>query len=446
MTDRQYLLNSWLVVFSPTVQGCLKNNYTEFDFDKWEIWCQKSANAGANGIRILPYSPWSQDGGGVPIEKLWSPYILENGKWNLDKYNDLYFDTLTKMVAIAAEYNIKIWYSLFDNCQFHHGATEVSPWGNNVQGFNQYYDSLTYALKWTDKVFSVLGRRVFYEIINEGAKRDYPIKEAAEWNVAIFDRLIAKGVIEEEICWGAISAATYEGNGVWEDDRQKSLQTIILSTIKERPGKIQSYRSMHGVGVANEVLYNETFPASYCGEWALDWWGGNHTGKGFLSDDGVKNGSSQNDVKPNGTYRRPSPEEWYAVSKIILADDGDKINKYVIERLPSNMNPDVWIPTMESISKAYFERYGQWPVNYGKYPYTSECKVGETKSQICWDGSTIVTHTCEGGKWTPTENTCPEEPTDCKCIYYLNIHDTMLGIPNFLKCLFKKIPPYCKKK
>ncbi|MFA5031184.1 MAG: hypothetical protein WC495_06385 [Patescibacteria group bacterium] len=449
MADKQYLLNSWLVVFSPTVQGCLKNDYTEFDFDKWENWCQKSANAGANGIRILPYSPWSQEGGGVPIEKLWSPYILENGKWNLNKYNDKYFEILSQMVAVAAKYNLKIWYSLFDNAQFHHGSTEVSPWGNNVQGFDDYYDSLPYALKWTDKVFSVLGRKVFYEIINEGVKRNLPIKAAAEWNVEIFDRLLSKGVIEEEICWGASSAATYE-NGVWEEDRNNSLQTIILSTVKFRPGKIQSYRSMHNVGVYNEVKDGEIFPASYHGEWALNWWGGSHTGKGFLSDDGVANGASDNDIKPNGKYRRPSPEQWYNVAKLILKNDANKINKWVIERLPSNMNPDVWVPTMEAISKAYFEKYGVWPENYGKFPYIAECQTGEVKKSICWDGSEIITHTCVENKWVETGNTCPEQPEPpdqkCSCFHYLNIKDFLFGVPNFIKCLFGKLEPYCKEK
>lgn len=446
MAYKHDLLNSWLVVFSPTVQGCLKNDYTEFDYDKWEIWCQKSANSGANGIRILPYAPWSQEGGAVPINKLWSPNILENGKWNLDKWNETYFQTLVKMIEIASNYKLKIWFSLFDNCQWHHQAGGVTPWGNNTQRINGYYGSLPYALKWVDKVFSYIGTKVNYEIINEGEERQLSLKSAAEWIIAVFDHLIEKGVLPENVCWGPLPSSIYE-DGVWEQDREHDLAQHILS-ITERRDREQSnkvYRAMHGVGVADEVVKGETFPASYCGEWGLQWWGRNHSGKGFLSDDGVRNGANTQDREPNGIYTRPSGEQWYKVLMKVYDQDGNKAKKWVIERLPSNMNPDVWVPTLESLSKAYKDSYGTYPDNYGKFPYVAECQIGDVKKATCPNGEIITTHICVENKWQPTGNSCPEEPTDCKCIYYLNIRDFLFGIPNFIKCLFGKISPYCKK-
>jgi hypothetical protein len=88
---------------------------------------------------------------------------------------------------------------------------------------------------------------------------------------------------------------------------------------------------------------------------------------------------------------------------------------------------------------APWENKGKWTVPYVK----PECYIGEVKTETCWDGSTIITHTCENGKWVPTNTTCP--PQDCKCIYYLNIHDTLFGIPNFLKCITGNKDKYCKK-
>ena len=87
---------------------------------------------------------------------------------------------------------------------------------------------------------------------------------------------------------------------------------------------------------------------------------------------------------------------------------------------------------------------GRWVPTQNKCP-VPECKTGETKSITCWDGSEIITDTCQGGKWVPTQNKCPEQPTDCHCRYYLNVGDKFFGIDKFIKCLLKKIPPYCKK-
>jgi len=252
MADKHGILNSWLEVFSPTVMGCLTSDNQAVDLVKWREWCRSSADAGANGIRILPYAPWAYPSGAVPINKLWSPYLLDGGKWDLSKYNSAYFTALKQMVAIAREYNLDIWFSLFDNCQFHHGAEKVTPWGNNKQGINGYYGSLPYALKWTDKVLAVLGDTVKYELINEGELRNFP--GAPEWNVAVFDRLIAKGIDPANICWGALPSTIYK-DGIFQQDREHDLGQKILS-ITERRDRAQSnmvYRAMHGVGVANEV-------------------------------------------------------------------------------------------------------------------------------------------------------------------------------------------------
>jgi hypothetical protein len=373
MADKHGLLNSWLEVFSPTVMGCLAPDHKAFDMGKWREWLRSSGNAGANGGRILAYAPWAYPSGAVPIDKLWSPYRLDpvQRAWNLDLWNDAYFVTLRQMVAVAAEYNIRIWFSLFDNCQFHHGVTFSAPWGNNVQGFRDYYASLPYALKWVDKILSVLGDDVNYELINEGEPRG-DMAKAVKWNVAVFDRLIAGGIKPENICWGALPSSIYK-DGKFNQDREHDLAQQILS-VTERRDREQSnkvYRAMHGVGKADEIVNGKTFPASYCGEWALQWWGKAHSGKGFLSDDGVRNGSNILDRLPGGAYayQRPGAAEWYAVTMLILRADGGKVGKWIIERLPQNLDPAVQLPALaEGISKAYHDVYGVWPENYGKFP------------------------------------------------------------------------------
>jgi len=368
--DKHGILNSWLEVFSPTVMGCLTDDYTTVDYDKWETWCRETANAGGNGIRILPYSPWNYPSGAVPIERLFNPYLLDqmSGKWNLDRWNNVWFLALGEMVRIADLYNLKIWLALFDNCQTHHGCERVAPWWTNIQGVRGYYDDLPRALKFANEVVDLVGNRINYELINEGEERGNMVG-AVKWNVAVFDKLIAKGIKPETICWGALPSTIYEG-GKFEQDRPHDLAQQILS-ITERRDREQSnkvYRAMHGVGTANEVVNGEAFLASYCGEWALQWWGKGHSGKGFVSDDGVGNGNNKLDHLPNGNYQRPDAAEWYIVAKEFFENDGGKNGKWIVERLPQNIDPAVWIPTLMAISRAYKKIYGTWPENYAKFP------------------------------------------------------------------------------
>ena len=290
------------------------------------------------------------------------------GKWDLSRWNEEYFSTLLKMISIADRYNISIWFSLFDNCQDHHKCGHVTPWFNNVQGFNGYYASTDYSLKWIDKIVSLLGGRIKYELINEGEPRGN-MELAVKWNVAMFDRLIAAGIKPENICWGTVPYCTYKER-VFGQDGQHNLAQRIL-TVAESRNREQSnavWRAMHGVGKANEIINKETFVASYCGEWALQWWGGIHGSKGFVSDDGVKNGNNIHDILPGGNYRRPDAAEWYVVAKEFFRNDKKKAGKWAIERLPSNIDPAIWVPTLKAIASAYHDVYGMWPENYGKYP------------------------------------------------------------------------------
>jgi len=116
-----------------------------------------------------------------------------------------------------------------------------------------------------------------------------------------------------------------------------------------------------------------------------------------------------------------------------------------VETLPQSWDDDNGIVNFKAIAQAYRDEYGSFLYNTGKYPQPIlECKIGETKTETCWDGSTIITHTCEQGKWKATGNVCPVKPTDCKCIYYLGIRNSWFGIGNFFKCIFGKIEKYCK--
>lgn len=376
--DRQYLLNSYLPVFSP-VKGLVKDG--EFDIDGFAEYCRASADAGANGIRILPYAPWG-DNGPIQIDKLYCPYRLDivQRAWNLDLWDEGYFTALRRMVEIASEYNVTIWFSLFDNCQFHHGGQLISPWAVNVQGVSDYFfgdepepvkDKDTPSeraaklkaiekynadrgrvLRWVDKVHATVGNDALYPIGNELSVRPgTDIKAAARWAVAIFDRLLALGVPERNITLGAMPSATYLGNLTWKSNHAVNLQAQILTALKDRPGKIQAWRVMHNVGIADEKVNGEVFPASYCGEMALAWWGGNHEGEGFISDDGV--------------IPRPDATSIYNCALRFFQNDGNRQYKWAFEHCPKDYAD---FSHIRAISTAYRAKYGVWPENYEKFP------------------------------------------------------------------------------
>jgi hypothetical protein len=85
----------------------------------------------------------------------------------------------------------------------------------------------------------------------------------------------------------------------------------------------------------------------------------------------------------------------------------------VMERL---INLGTLLDNTLGVVNAYENRYGKLE-NHGKPvdPYVPpECKVGEVKREICWDGSEIITHVCGNDeKWVATGNVCPVKPPVC---------------------------------
>jgi hypothetical protein len=105
---------------------------------------------------------------------------------------------------------------------------------------------------------------------------------------------------------------------------------------------------------------------------------------------------------------------WMANAKSFLLPDGHP--KFGFEYIPKNPDRECTSQGVKAISEVYFEQFGEWPANYGKYPsdwvapVPPECQIGDVKKETCWDGSDRITHTCENGKWTPTGDACPPPP------------------------------------
>lgn len=469
MADRANLYVSWLGIFAtgwmPDKEGweggCMKD--MRLNEDQFKAFIHQARKYGANRCRIFPYeTKWVKS-----ADKMFSPYLWDSNfsKWDLDKYNEIYFEELDKIVEIAKLNNIRIMLSLFDNCQYHTAPGSnrnplMAPWQNNVQGFANYFVSFEYARRTAQKVYSRYGNTMEYEICNEFSQiKGYSPQDCGAWAAKLADFLIQSGCPERNICWGALPVGKFVGDK-WEVDTDRDLTVqasrYLSNMIDGRTGK--KYRetlpqaqdlilcTVHNIGIYPEDSDDE--------EKCVQMWGDARTRWFLASDDGQSKGDSVKNCEPDGTWRRGDYQQTYNTAKYILSKCGGVDGKTSLESLPSNTAPDAWLESIRGLADAYKNRYGKYPENYGTpdpvYPPPPECSVGEVKKETCWDGSEIITHTCENGKWVETGNTCPDQPEPpdqkCSCFYYLNIKDFLFGVPNFIKCIFGKIEKYCKDK
>jgi hypothetical protein len=299
--------------------------------------------------------------------------------WDLTRYNEAYFKALDKVVEIAEANNIRIMFSLFDNCQRHRTAQNrlYAPWMNNVQGIGLYIESINLSKAWVSKIVGRYGNRMDYEICNECVHWQ-GVAKTSQWLAAMADHLIRLGVPADRICWGAEPIGTYAANKFdIDEDNDLTVQACrLLSRMPDpyRPGKTYNDRRELGQLAAQDALWCTIhnigiFPKDRKDEdIAVQCWGDKRTRKYIASTDGQSAGSSTMDCEPDGTWRRGDATETYDTCKYLFAHDGNKTGKVTIELLPSNTNPAAWVPGLLGAVKAYKERYGVYPENWGKVP------------------------------------------------------------------------------
>jgi hypothetical protein len=408
----------------------LKKFYQNGILNEYELrkWIVKLANAGMNCIRINPIDIWN---GVNTIADVFSPYLLVGDRFDLNQWNPEYFKVWKRVFQICNEYAVTPVLEFTDNCQINGPWKVNSPWYTNLQNIYSFYgpEAYGYVKLWMQKCFAEFGFTIGYGECNEGTPNI----------VGLVDNVINPTFKEQWV--GDFKPAPFCYGACAEPGNTHSTLDILKGKASIAFGddiSLKIYRPSHGCKNVTDPHFT----------WPIDMWGQTHPIATGWSDDGVMDGDSLCDwTTYNGrTQTRPSAEAWKEMVKFAVTD---KWNDLLLWFEHSAKNQDDWgcqVNTFVAISSAIFEVNGYWPMNWNRWPEPTppECTIGQTKTITCWDGSVIITDTCEDGKWKPTGATCPEEPTDCKCIYYLNIHDSWLGIPNYIKCVLKKIPPYCK--
>jgi hypothetical protein len=117
------------------------------------------------------------------------------------------------------------------------------------------------------------------------------------------------------------------------------------------------YCTIHNVGVLKPDPKDERI--------AVQLWGGSHTRKAILSDDGQSAGHSALNCEQDGAWRRGNYAETFEAQKYLSDNDGGKPWRWIFESLPSNTSPPAWLDNVRAMAAAYHARFGTWPENRG---------------------------------------------------------------------------------
>ena len=280
----------WIVYGFLGGLGCpaLRFNYYNgtswvFDKTKYRAHLTAIADAGANAIRRMPDAgardnhPYGKKGQFCEYQ-----YVSESVGWDLDHFNEAYFDTLGEAILIENDLGLTTFQCFADNAVYHRATSKIySPWVSNNNGIDTVYDADAYPYfdALIDKYLSEFSSMdVVWAVGNEMDNSGFP----ALFNAVIVP-LVGTGVGKlnpDKLTYGSCSSSiTNTVRGYLADDATRN--KVIME--------------VHG------------WPASVYKSRFSPW---NDTGARMLfSDDGVSTGASACDKWEAGAA--PSAAEWY---------------------------------------------------------------------------------------------------------------------------------------
>jgi hypothetical protein len=460
MTDKMYFISSSMFsLMDPTMSVWDEEKQTwVLNEERWYNYCMDMANRGVNMFRWLGWSVWPNWSDSNGYKTNLTPFVqVSEGVFDLTKRNNKYWEIAEQMIRIMnypsqkagnTAPGISLWIDLFYQYTNDSHDQQFSPWRNNVQGIKNLYDienrqyALAYMLEWF-KLAKEKGLKIVFGMGNEMTA------ESLDFCYFILETMDQQKIWPH--AWAICPDIPSNGNDLF-----KKLPSYIYDynlfmwhPLRQDPADrwdTSIIRPTHGCcGCENNQGVNVF-------EQAMDYWAV-HPIRWQVSDDGCMGGATP----------RPGVDQWtQMVTRICTYHGTEALTKVWngiempimgIEHLPDD---EPWDDCKEEQLKIFeamavpYEQYigplankGKWTVPYVK----PECQIGEVKTETCYDGSVIITATCENGKWKETGNTCPIPPEQkCSCFYYINWNDKLFGISNFIKCIFGKIDKYCKDK
>lgn len=233
--------------------------------EKYQDFMSTFRKYGATATRELPFLVHDDKRTVTPN---YMPYVYENGKYNLDKFNDQYFKNLAEMARIANGQGIVFYFSLFD--QGGHGNFPNSPWRLNHQNVDGWLDpgnkAKYYRSQWVWKVLDTLQSPyvVGYELANEPNHENFPAIAADTMR-----QLRRNKVPYWRILMGAefIRSDRIPGNKLYRQTKK------VLKTMKEWDKRELFSKVVHGA----DVWFFQKY-----------WHVQKHWARPFFSDDGMK--------------------------------------------------------------------------------------------------------------------------------------------------------------
>ena len=400
----------------------------------WLSWHRPLSNAGANFARtnLACY------GGNAPKSSLLTPfvYVPDRDAFDLYQLNPIFWTSFRKLCEWYNEIGRTIMVSIGNECEQRKPDRKAqSPWFNNIQSIDDMYQKETYSI-WrtlTRKTLEVLdGLDFCIEPINEGNAT-----KALDVFEIIIQELKAVDFPVNRISLGAqMIQCEFQGyNKPW-DEQYKCANKF---TNQEYIGKIID--RFYGAHKRNECWYPihgilnpaERKDRPFGEKWtqAKEWWV-EHVGNSvrlWLSSDGSD--------KTHGTYNgRPSGDRWYEAIKDILKAGRRNIligkdPKFAFEVFQQGVPASVFAVVVSRCTDAIRES-GYTLANEGMFPEPVVPPETEPEPE-------------PEPEPQPEPEQQPDTPTyDCKCRYYLNIHDTWFGIPAWWNCIRGRTKPYCK--
>ncbi len=306
------------------------------------------ANAGADSQRLMPWTVWAPHPEGIKSQ--FAPYAICRDKFDLLNWNDYYFPIVRRVIEIAAAYDIKTWFCLVDNCQFHGVYRQWSPWITNVTGVVTAYDTAAYPhiKRWIEKCIYE-----FYDLDVGwcwGNETNPPSFRALAKSV-IFPFLRDDRIDAENSTYGATMKDAPYVNGEYTGNAG------VLDQLKGDVGeafgdaaKLAIWKEVHGCGKGG---LNALVPPNRVDQ-ALTWWARPHDNgiRIWLSDDGVKDGTSACDRAEDGA--RTSAEMWTKLARLTMQYRND----FAYEHLPQSADMACQAATLKAI---YHAIHGVYP-------------------------------------------------------------------------------------
>jgi hypothetical protein len=330
-----------------------KNRSGEVDWEKYNLMLAEIANACANAIREFPW--WCLS---ISEAKKLVPFAFDKSKNKFDLSrpdNNNYFHNLEKIARLANLYGMTFIYDIYNGSEARvKDVKGFSPWNgkNNIQGLSDYFygaDASEYREKLELKVIETLKHTDFMlELCNE------PGNQGSEALAEAYIRLIKNGVPGSRILTGwDYFKVKQDEKGKYAEAYKKWLDLVTAGLGEEWVDKIkqESWTPIHKMNFDTLNDY-----------WMI----------GLEPDQEVPSNSLRNTIYDTDGVRKPRPTLYDAHNMTLMiinvkrkAIENGRVGIGVVYGKETGFEPDA---ALKGVANAYNEKFGKYPVNYGKFP------------------------------------------------------------------------------